>query len=106
MMEVPSTPWRGTAWNAEAARGHAPCAADWRALPGRVTHAFTHFRLELDIWAATTDGADGDGADSAEGETAGRWILPEDLGAAALPTVMRKVARHAVEATAAAERSR
>ena len=103
MMEVPSTPWRGAAWNAEAARGHAPYAADWRALPGRVTHAFTHFRLELEVWTAAIDGVDGDGAD---GETAGRWILPEDLGAAALPTVMRKVARHAVEATIASERPR
>jgi A/G-specific adenine glycosylase len=113
MMEVPSTPWRGAAWNAEAARGHAPCAADWRALPGRVTHVFTHFRLELEVWAAAVDGADADGADGggadgdgAESETAGRWILPGDLAAAALPTVMRKVARHAVEATAASEGSR
>ncbi len=106
MMEVPSTPWRGAAWNAEAARGHAPCAADWRALPGRITHAFTHFRLELEVWTAAVDGADADGADGAEGETAGRWILPGDLGAAALPTVMRKVARHAVEATVASEGSR
>jgi len=105
MMEVPSTPWRGAAWNAEAARGHAPCAADWRALPGRVTHAFTHFRLELEVWTATLDGVDGDGADGdgADGEAAGRWILPGDLAAAALPTVMRKVARHAVEAIAGSE---
>ena len=95
MMEVPSTPWRGAAWNAEAARGHVPCAADWRALPGRVTHGFTHFRLELEVWAATLNGADGDG------EAVGRWILPGDLAAAALPTVMRKVARHAVEAITA-----
>ena len=108
MMEVPSTPWRGAAWNAEAARGHAPCAADWRALPGRVTHAFTHFRLELEVWTATLDGVNGDGADGdgADGEAADRWFLPGDLGAAALPTVMRKVARHAVEATGASEGSR
>ncbi|MCH9013862.1 MAG: NUDIX domain-containing protein, partial [Proteobacteria bacterium] len=81
----------------------APIEARWRALPGVVRHGFTHFRLELEVWAAALDGADGDGAD---GETAGRWILPGDLGAAALPTVMRKVARHAVEATAASEGSR
>ena len=103
MMEVPSTEWREDGWSETEAIARAPIEARWRALPGVVRHGFTHFRLELEVWAAALDGADGDGAD---GETAGRWILPGDLGAAALPTVMRKVARHAVEATAASEGSR
>jgi A/G-specific adenine glycosylase len=96
MMEVPSTEWREADWTPAQALAWAPLEADWRALPGLVRHGFTHFRLELQVWAGATS----------NGAAAGRWILPRDLGAAALPTVMRKVARHAVEATAASEGSR
>ncbi len=96
MMEVPSTEWREADWTPAEALAQAPLEADWRALPGLVRHGFTHFRLELRVWA----GATGNGA------AAGRWILPGDMAAAALPTVMRKVARHALEATAAPEESR
>ena len=93
MMEVPSTEWREAGWTPAEALASAPLAADWRALPGLVRHGFTHFRLELEVWAGATSG----------GAAEGRWILPADLAAAALPTVMRKVARHAIEATAATE---
>jgi A/G-specific adenine glycosylase len=90
MMEVPSTEWREAPWGAEEAGAQAPAAAAWRPLPGVVRHGFTHFRLELEVWAAPTTGA----APAA----AGRWTRPEDLGAMALPTLMRKVVRLALQA--------
>jgi len=86
MMEVPSTEWREAAWSAEEARAQAPVAASWQPLPGVVRHGFTHFRLELEVWTAP-----------ARGGAAGRWVRPEDLDAVALPTLMRKVARHALQ---------
>ncbi len=86
MMEVPSTPWRAAGWTPAAARAHAPLAARWRRLPGVVRHTFTHFRLELGVLAASVDGG---------GAADGVWCPVERLGDYALPTVMKKLARHA-----------
>jgi A/G-specific adenine glycosylase len=83
MMEFPSTEWRERRWRARAARA-APFAAEWRRLPGTVRHSFTHFHLELQIVAAETR-ADVDGV----------WWPLDRLAEQALPTVMKKVARHA-----------
>ncbi len=92
-MEIPSTEWREADWTPAEVLAWAPLEADWRALPGLVRHGFTHFRLELRVWAGATS----------NGAAEGRWLRPEDLGAAALPTLMRKVVRHALDATAATE---
>ena len=89
MMEVPSTPWRAAAWAPAEARAHAPVAARWRRLPGVVRHGFTHFRLELGVLAAAVDG---------DSPADGVWCRPERFGEHALPTVMKKVARHALAA--------
>jgi A/G-specific adenine glycosylase len=94
MMEVPSTEWRETPWNAKEAGVAAPVTAPWRPLPGVVRHGFTHFRLELEVWAATAAPA----TDRAASGATARWIRPQELDAAALPTLMRKVARHALDA--------
>ena len=94
MMEVPSTPWRAAAWTPAAARAHAPLAARWRRLPGVVRHSFTHFHLELGVLAASVDG--GAAAD-------GVWCPVERLGDYALPTVMKKLARHTHQHTAHAK---
>ena len=56
MIELPSTEWREAPWDAAEAVATAPAAADWRALPGTVHHGFTHFRLELGLFAGTTAG--------------------------------------------------
>jgi A/G-specific adenine glycosylase len=96
MMEVPSTEWREADWTPAEALAWAPLEADWRALPGPVRHGFTHFRLELEVWAGAV-------ANGAAGAAGGRWTRPEDVGTAALPTLMRKVVRHALAATAATE---
>ncbi|MCH7930197.1 MAG: A/G-specific adenine glycosylase [Proteobacteria bacterium] len=95
MMEVPSTPWRAAAWAPAEARAHAPVAARWRRLPGVVRHGFTHFRLELGVLAATVDG---------DSPADGVWCLPERFGEHALPTVMKKVARHALARAARSRR--
>lgn len=86
MMEVISTPWREEAWDMDEALRLAPLKCDWRPLRGIVRHTFTHFHLELAVVAGMVrDGA----------PTAARWVAPADLADQALPTVMRKIIRHA-----------
>ncbi len=90
MMEVPSSPWREGHTDNGGLLDHAPVAdADWRLLPGLVSHTFTHFHLELTVMAAR-DVEDRAGA-------AGVWCLPDAFGEYALPTVMKKVCRHALD---------
>jgi A/G-specific adenine glycosylase len=91
MMEVPGTDWRAEPWEAEEAHAQAPVRADWTPLPGLVRHTFTHFHLELSVWAAPA--AEPDGAE-------GRWVALDALGGQALPSVMRKVIRHALKEAA------
>jgi A/G-specific adenine glycosylase len=86
MMEIPSTDWRAKPWTAKEALAEAPVEARWRELPGLVGHTFTHFNLELTVLA----GRAGSNAD-----TEGEWCPLETLASRALPSVMRKVARHA-----------
>jgi A/G-specific adenine glycosylase len=88
MTEIPSTPWRSEPWTLDQAIEIAPAATDWAPLPGTVRHGFTHFRLELAIVAGN-------------GEADGLWSQVDRLGEHALPTLMKKVARHAVSALAA-----
>jgi A/G-specific adenine glycosylase len=85
MTEIPSTPWRSEPWTFEQAIEIAPAIAEWAPLPGTVRHGFTHFRLELAIVAGS-------------GEAHGLWSQVDRLGEHALPTLMKKVARHAVSA--------
>ena len=82
MLEVPSTPWRAETWRRESALTHAPFEASWKKRAGQVSHTFTHFHLELDVFAAVAPGRI---------EVDGEWADPERLSALALPTVMRKV---------------
>jgi A/G-specific adenine glycosylase len=85
MVEIPSTPWRAAPWTLAEAAGEAPVAAEWSPLPGMVRHGFTHFRLELAVAAGHANlGA------------AGLWSQLDKLGDHALPTLMKKIARHAI----------
>ncbi|MEQ1900918.1 MAG: A/G-specific adenine glycosylase [Devosia sp.] len=68
-------------WTAERAPMSPPVAGNWLKR-GHVTHVFTHFRLELDIWSANL------APDSLAG---GQWVAPRDLHAEALPALFRKV---------------
>ncbi len=87
MMEVPSTPWRDQAWSWEEAADYSPLAADWQELPGTVVHTFTHFRLELTVRT-------GSGRRKAMDDEV--WQATKNLGDLALPSVMKKVLRHAL----------
>ncbi|MGE3304186.1 MAG: A/G-specific adenine glycosylase [Hyphomonadaceae bacterium] len=87
MMEVPSTEWGGEPWSLAEARSAAPVKGRWRLLDGTVGHVFTHFALELSV--ATAE-------DAANGDAGGLWCPVDRLSDYALPTVMKKVARHAV----------
>ena len=88
MMEVPSTDWRSVPWPMDVARRSAPFPAHWRSTEGEVTHTFTHFHLRLRVATALVEKRKGKGAD-------GIWVPVDALGDYALPTVMKKVVRHA-----------
>jgi A/G-specific adenine glycosylase len=85
MIEVPSTAWRETEWGAAEALSSAPGGAEWTALPGTVQHGFTHFRLELGILSGTT-----------ENPPDGIWARPEQFKDYAMPTLTKKVVKHAL----------
>jgi A/G-specific adenine glycosylase len=87
MTEIPSTPWRATPWSFAEALQTAPAAVAWSPLSGTVRHGFTHFLLELAVVAGT-------------GVADGIWSPVAQLGDHALPTLMKKVARHAISALA------
>jgi A/G-specific adenine glycosylase len=87
MMEFPSTEWRALPWSEAEARPLAPAAAGWLRLPGLVRHGFTHFELELTVLTGKVDG-----------RVAGVWCAIDRLSEMALPSLMKKVARHAVGA--------
>jgi A/G-specific adenine glycosylase len=81
MTEIPSTDWRAARWSKTDADAARPNAKSWRLLPGVVTHTFTHFHLELTVMAANA-----------------LWTPLDRLADAGLPSLMTKVARHAMAA--------
>lgn len=85
MMGFPTTAWESHASTAEAAARAWP-AQSWSALPGVVTHTFTHFHLELQVMRVASERA-----------VAGLWCHPDEFGALALPSLMHKVALHALQ---------
>jgi A/G-specific adenine glycosylase len=117
MMEVPGTPWdrrdlsagagikpgdrhRNVIETSHADDGgdktgtddllaHAPLETEWKLVPGLVEHTFTHFHLELEVFTATTRKKLIPGRE-------GMWVPFGEIAGEALPTVMRKVAAHAM----------
>jgi A/G-specific adenine glycosylase len=87
MMEVPSTDWRTEQWRAGEALVSAPVKARWRALDGVVRHGFTHFRLDLSVLVGRVNGP---------AAKTGTWCPVDRLSDHALPTLMKKVVRHAL----------
>ncbi len=86
MMEVPSSPWReGRAPKLAEIREYAPSAGKWVPIKGVVRHVFTHFTLEAAVAISAT-----------KKRTSGRWVLPQNLDKEALPSVMKKIVRHAL----------
>lgn len=90
MMEFPSTDWRADAWSRADALKQAPIGGKFRDVPGIVKHGFTHFDLELDVIRAAV------GPVAAPPETV--WCPVTKLGDYALPTLMKKLARHVLMA--------
>ena len=88
MIEVPSTAWAAISPSPAVANAAAPAASEWRVLPGQVRHVFTHFELTLTVWAGRVPGR-GD-------PRLGVWAPPDRFGDYALPSLMMKVARHAL----------
>jgi A/G-specific adenine glycosylase len=89
MHEVPATPWDSkTGWLTDP-DDHVPVdGVTWIALPGVVRHTFSHFHLELEVFAVRLRGEPAiDG---------GLWWDLDRLDDAALPSVMAKVVRHAL----------
>lgn len=87
MMELPSTGWRAEPWPLADALGAAPVAADWRPFDGTVRHGFTHFDLTLAVLGGRVEGP---------AAAEGTWCPVERLGEQALPSLMKKVVRHAL----------
>jgi A/G-specific adenine glycosylase len=82
MMEFPSSPWLPTPHDFKPL-----FPADWQQLPGIVRHTFTHFHLELSIHTVII---------ASPGDQIGIWLPPSRFAEIALPTVMKKVATHAI----------
>ena len=87
MIELPSTPWRGEPWTMAEAMAATPAVAEWAPLAGIVEHGFTHFRLELALLAGATTQPGG-----------GIWARPAEFKDYALPTLTKKLVRHALSA--------
>jgi A/G-specific adenine glycosylase len=94
MMEFPSTEWRVDSLGEDVAvmTSQAPLAAmEWLPLVGLVRHTFTHFHLELNILRGRVP------AEALPPDTC-VWSSVDEFADHALPTVMKKVAIHAIRA--------
>jgi A/G-specific adenine glycosylase len=97
MTEVPTTAWtsefdesraRALAPRFGARHGASAPRVAWRRFAGVVTHVFTHFPLELVVYAARLP-------QSVAAPDGMRWLASEEIAGAALPSLMRKVLAHA-----------
>ena len=86
MLEPPLGPWTEN-FPSDALK-QAPFAAAWKKRSGIVCHGFTHFELEIEVYAADL---------SKRPKIKGQWIAVEKLRDVALPTVMRKIVEHGLE---------
>jgi len=90
MLQPPLGPWTEEFPSAEQVRLQAPFPAGWKKRLGTVRHGFTHFELEIEVYVAEVSRLpDHSGA---------MWVAERDLPRAALPTVMRKIIAHALDA--------
>jgi len=76
---------------------HAPFAARWRRLPEAVEQAFTHFTLQLTIYV-------GRASAKAPAPPGCYWVKENEIGSAALSSVMAKAIAHALKCAAAEPR--
>jgi A/G-specific adenine glycosylase len=97
MVEVPSSEWRRD-FAVRRARRQAPkLGVKWQRLSGAVRHVFTHFPLELDVYATRVP--------KRRRAPAGMRFVPRArLEHEPLPKLMRKVIDHALAALSQDER--
>ena len=83
MLELPGTPWRDAPWDDAEALALAPLPGlDWKRVPGVARHGFTHFELEMALFAASVPTLT---------PPEGTEARPLAEAAAAMPTVMRRL---------------
>jgi A/G-specific adenine glycosylase len=83
MTEFPGTAWESE-FNVDDALAHAPLAAAYRKLQSLISHSFTHFSLQLTIFAAEVPAR-------MRAPKGCRFVPARDLDKEAFPSVMRKV---------------
>ena len=88
MLEPPIGPWTDAFPSRKEALLQAPFAAAWEKRSGIVRHGFTHFELEIEVYAADID---------RRPRTRGSWYARSRLADVALPTIMRKIIAHALK---------
>ncbi len=88
MMQPPLGDWTAEFPSRAVALRQAPFAAHWKKRPGIVRHGFTHFELEIEVYAASI---------AKRPKVDGRWVMRVDLPESALPTVMRKIVAHGLD---------
>jgi A/G-specific adenine glycosylase len=86
MLQPPLGAWSKTMPSPAEALAQAPFGGTWKKRAGTVTHGFTHFELEVEVYVASFD---------RRPKYHGSWVAPGDLARSALPTVMRKIIAHA-----------
>nr|WP_279185591.1 A/G-specific adenine glycosylase [Acetobacter syzygii] len=83
MTELPGTDWRTTRWTEAEALTHAPVAAAWQKA-GAVKHVFTHFTLNVVVYAARV-------AQFSNQDVRDGFLLPvARTKTASLPSIMQK----------------
>lgn len=89
MMEVPSEGWRA---NYMPSISDAPAQLDYVRLEGQVAHTFTHFDVEVTVYS-------GNATEMFNSVENACWHPVAKLQEAGLPSVMVKVAKHALDQT-------
>jgi A/G-specific adenine glycosylase len=92
MSEVPTTEWVADFDESKALESAPPLRNGerkirWRRVSGVVRHVFTHFPLELSVYAAKLP-------IRTRAPAGMRWIAPGEIAGEALPSLMRKVLAH------------
>jgi A/G-specific adenine glycosylase len=85
LVEFPTTDWSK---NFAVSDTHAPLKAKWQRRIGVVRHVFTHFPLELTVYATRVPA-------STKPPSGMRFVSLDEIEGEALPTLMRKVLTHA-----------
>jgi A/G-specific adenine glycosylase len=93
MLEPPLGPWEEEFPSRARALKQAPFETEWTKRAGLVRHGFTHFELEIEVYAARLSKRP-----AAKGPyLEGKWVPVGQLREVALPTVMRKIVEHGLD---------